>query len=765
MNGFKRKGFSWFLKPGLRFLLVILILGASGPIIYPCGPNFPHWLLSRPDYAALLAPQAVFDLELERMQLIKTTRRAQISQGFAKDTLAIELADLRLALDRVKTPPHVRDEIVSRHRSEREKISLFQAPVAKPDWSNGAQENYRLHPDPTNNTRILEVALPRCIPGLPKEFADYFRGSVAWHQGDMSNARRHWSELLKLPAAQRYFKSTWAAYMLGRSWESENRDKAISHFRETRELADAGFSDSLGLSVASLGWEARLHWREGRFTKATDLYLEQAAAGDPTARASLRFVASAALENGMRVLEMMARHPRAQRVVTAYVIAGGYRHPAIDVDGWWKERSLQAWELAKVKFPSLPAPAAGSHTKQRPVILWLEAVEKAGVRDVQSAEQLALAAYQAGDMTICRRWLERASSTPVTQWLKAKLLLRDGKVDQAARLLALVCRQFPVDEGKSEKSTDGRFAESLIYPAGYDHSPNMEEQARGELGLVHLARRQFTEALDSLLHSSEAYWMDAAYVAERVLTLEELRVYVDRHWPSGDNSLPADFRINHAEVERPDQVTEQIRYLLARRLVRSDLLDDARPYFPSKWLTEYQNLRAAKQRSKDAQRNQSERARALFETAEMTRRYGLELLGTEVEPDWAIHGGNFTAGVAVGDRSLFQTNVLAASAEELQRARQHGVEPDRRWHYCYVAAKLGWEAARLMPDNSDETARMLCQAGGWIKDVDPQEADMFYKALVRRCRQTKIGAEADRLRWFPALDGSGELISSSVINN
>jgi hypothetical protein len=29
----------------------------------------------------------------------------------------------------------------------------------------------------------------------------------------------------------------------------------------------------------------------------------------------------------------------------------------------------------------------------------------------------------------------------------------------------------------------------------------------------------------------ESYWMDAAYVAERILTVDELKAYVDRNWP------------------------------------------------------------------------------------------------------------------------------------------------------------------------------------------------------------------------------------------
>jgi LysM repeat protein len=63
-----------------------------------------------------------------------------------------------------------------------------------------------------------------------------------------------------------------------------------------------------------------------------------------------------------------------------------------------------------------------------------------------------------------------------------------------------------------------------------------------------------------------------------------------------------------------------------------------------------------------------------------------------------------------------------------------------------------------MPNNSDETARVLWTAGGWLKNRDPQAADIFYKALVRRNRKTALGMEADRIRWFPELDEQGKVI-------
>ena len=50
-----------------------------------------------------------------------------------------------------------------------------------------------------------------------------------------------------------------------------------------------------------------------------------------------------------------------------------------------------------------------------------------------------------------------------------------------------------------------------------------------ELGVLKLSRGEFAQALDALLRSG--FWQDAAYVAERVLTTDELKTYVDQNWP------------------------------------------------------------------------------------------------------------------------------------------------------------------------------------------------------------------------------------------
>jgi hypothetical protein len=156
-----------------------------------------------------------------------------------------------------------------------------------------------------------------------------------------------------------------------------------------------------------------------------------------------------------------------------------------------------------------------------------------------------------------------------------------------------------------------------------------------------------------------------------------------------------------------------------------------------------------------------QRAKALAAAAYIARTNGLELLGTETSPDWQMFGGQYE-GVADENRTNEDATVVFASSDELKRYTESKPDPDKRYHYRYQAASLAWEASKLMPNNSDETARLLCRAGSWLKAQDPDTADIFYKALVRRCRKTDIGAEADLVRWFPDFDDDGNLVRTRL---
>jgi hypothetical protein len=704
----------------------MLLIGSDVSIA--CGPTFPNTMLDGGDAAVLAAPVADFFRELERMKLPAPVFQAyETTNSYAEQSLEADLSDLRTALKKAKVATKEKETILEKYRTERElaRAQWESAPAESPD-GEGKAERVPLNPEP--------MEMPESVP---PEFVDYLRGKVAFHNGQTNEAREIWEKLLERPQAERHFRSTWAAYMLGRLCGTNETKKARQYYAEVRSLAKTGFADTLGLAAASNGWEAQMDLREKKFEKAIESYLQQYAAGDSSAGLSLKFAASQALVEDASVLGPLAKNPRIQKVITAYVIAEGRPGPRLE------------------------------ENEQPGVRNWLSAVEAVGARDVESAELLALAAYQNGQMDVAQRWINRARNSPAAQWLQAKLLLRAGKVDRAAALLARVTKLFPIEAAGTNETAKATFEESLYMNFGSDYWPEgrpAAKQVLAELGVIHLARREYREALDALLRSG--YWADAAYVADRVLTVDELKSYVDQQWPalepqevavdSETNEVTAS--VNNGEAN-PSLANERIRYLLGRRLTRSCRGLEARAYFPAKFQARYDALMQTLTAGRDETIPVPARAKALFEAAKIVRSDGMELVGTELGPDWHVSEGGYQNDFSEETRLINSTNqVLTASKDELLRCKQHKTDPEARYHYRYQAAFISWEAARLMPNNSEETAKALWSAGVWLKNRDPQTADIFYKALVRRCRKTALGEEADRIRWFPELDAEGNII-------
>jgi hypothetical protein len=227
-----------------------------------------------------------------------------------------------------------------------------------------------------------------------------------------------------------------------------------------------------------------------------------------------------------------------------------------------------------------------------------------------------------------------------------------------------------------------------------------------------------------------------------------LRAYIDREW--GDSAG------NVTSEDKSKSLRPYIRHLLARRLVRSFL--PAGGYFPDDLQPKYDELMANLKRGENESLPPADRASGWFEGAKLLRKHGIELIGTELEPDWHLTGGSFQRGLTVVSRTNECPKVLVPSADELGRARRHHADPEERFHYRYQAAFIALQAASLLPDNSDQKAQILHTAGTWLKDWDPQTADIFYKHLVRRCGRTALGSAADVKRWFPALDGDGNIV-------
>jgi hypothetical protein len=732
------------MPPSLTPFVALTALFCLVHPAHACGPWFPNQLLTNGGLGLLIAPLADFTREIKAMELLPTPHTAQPPvRDHATQTAEADLLDLRAALTRAQHPQPELEALLARHQRERDTLRAHAE-----QWQVWYDTTANWPAGSPNPPPPLPPTTTRITPGLPPEFADYHQAAIHWHNGRTNQARILWHSLLNRPPAERHYRSTWAAFMLGKAtWESDP-NRAAKYFRQVRDLAQTGFSDTLGLAASSLGWEARLELRRGNYPRAIELYLEQAASGDPSAFPSLRVAASLALRESPRRLRQLAGHPHSQRVITAHLISGGWNESLIDTCNPAREAFLQL--LSRYAFTA--PQAVTRHRYQAPAQRWLAAVETANVRDVDAAEKLALASYQAGELDLTRRWLERAPNAPIAQWLKAKLLLREASVEPAAAILAQLSRQFPTHTpAPTPYPPAPTLAHRLTVPGLRPEPVPASRQILGELGALRLARSEYTDALDCLLRSG--YWLDAAYVADRVLTLEELKAYVDRHWPSDtltDTTPAAAHDPPDRRHARPQILNSEIRHLLGTRLIRDRQYILARSYLHPSTQPVLDQFLEATRLARDPSLPPSQRAAFLWQSAQTVFLSGLSLFTAPTGTSWRLVSGEFTYTNTPPPRLLPAPSThLPVSPDEEQRVQQTSVYPDRSWYYRFIAADLAWEAARLMPDQTDETARVLWQAGSWIKYADPQSADRFYKALVQRCSHTPLGQEADRRRWFP----------------
>ncbi len=470
----------------------------------------------------------------------------------------------------------------------------------------------------------------------------------------------------------------------------EAREEAVKWFGLTRALVEAGAQDEANLARESIGWEAFAELHTGNFIPAIALYLRHHQEGDDTAINSLRLVMRRLFrdetwrKNGLG--EKLAQDGASRQVWTAWLVAQG--------SGW------SGWDDTEHMERVVAA-----------ALIWAELLNKAGVCDVPEADRFAWVAYQGGNFVLAREWVRLApDNSGVAEWLRGKLALRAGDLAGGERHLsaAVGSRELAVQR-------------PVIL---------------GELGRVFLAKNCGVRALEAWM--SGGHWEDAAYVAERVLSLEELRAWVDQAAKEG-------------APENGGEMCGRLRHLLARRLMRANRCDDAEDYFSEELRLGAREYAARVRMGFDLKETDTARAAAFWRAAKIARDQGMKLLGTELEPDWAIWGGSFETGAAAKAREELATRpggTFATTKEELERVTEH-VVPEERFHYRYRAAQLAWWAAGLMPNDAEETAAILSEAGGWLKNRDPQAAKVFYQALAIRCGRTELGKAAAERRWFP----------------
>ena len=652
------------------------------------------------------------------------------------------VAELNKAFDDDAVPEEQRPRIVKEYSLCLLSLEVYKQRVAAWRAEHAGEEG------PPRVASPPGLAVPE---GLPAGLGEYLRGAIAWHAGQHDQAIAAWQNVVQAGGKSR---SVWAAFMLGRAHMPKDAEAAVSWFHRTRELAAMpGMDDSRFLAAESYGLEAQVELSRANHVQAIQLYLMQLAAGDDTAAISLRDVLVRALTakggNGedadaqaLAAMDALAGDARARQVVTAWLVSEG--GPLVGRPLQPTDEMVEHWLKRMADRPNLAALEPG-------VLAWL--------------------AYRSGDVEAAKTWTSRAPGTDLTaDWVRAKLHFDGGRLAEGQAILERLLRAVPADE-----VWDGIF-DNLADSQAEPFAPH--RHIAGELAILFVQRGSYAEALALLM--KDGYWVDAAYVAERLMTVQELKAVVDAQYPataavyrpdevSPPATRPADGeesdrgealraqwarRIDQAAktkpADRPGLRAAQLRYLLGRRLIREGKAPDALPYIPPRWrprLETYVSLLA------DGRKDQSARAeagRALWEAAKIAKADGMELMGAELGPDWTVcEGGTFYDDPAAIRATHAGEEPLGPTSDELARLKASAPNPDRRFHYRFVAADLAWEAAALLPDESPETAAVLHTAGCWLSSADPQMALRYYTALVRRCGATDVGKRAKQIKWLP----------------
>lgn len=546
--------------------------------------------------------------------------------------------------------------------------------------------------------------------GLPEATRLYIAGAVEFNAAQAavkagqdvsrhaSAAQEYFLKVLQLPAAQRASRATWASYMAGRV-QSLSQDpaapaRAITYYWQCRDLARRGLPDPLGLAVASYGEEARIALRAGNVQQAMDLYLEQGARGSSMARLSLGNIASRLVADP----DLTARNIQDQRIQKLWyagmLSAGfyGYYFPGPDdAPGSWGSRVQQ---VAAVIDRTTASPLDG----------------------------LAAIAYATGRYELAASFAGSVDS-PLAAVVRAKLALRDGDRNKAADEFATAITYRGNNSTGTVTLTDSAWSELLA-----------------ENGVLAMSRGDYAAALQSLLDAGPEHWLDAAYVAERVLSLDELEEFAADHVPAS-NTSSQDYPGNYQGS--PAEPAKALRLLLARRQMREErfdaaldnyrnndfALDETHPSMAAV-ATEY----VAAIRATSSAWTRITRAQNLFKSAQLTRQFGMELLGYELAPDY------YTVG---GQTELYQdpqtSNDYTTANETVRVAAQP--PPTERFHYRGIAYELANRAADNLPQRSQAFAAVLCTSLQWSMAGDRMDrAQTLYQRYVH---------EAAYVAWSP----------------
>lgn len=700
-----------------KLMLAVASALVSAGVVWACGPDFPNQLLADRSATLTSVPRNTF--AFEAAHLVKPDSALKASEpdpydGGAWRTKVAATENTGLSAAQIKQLAAAEnldgDVAYQRLAGLPEAIRLYAAGAADYHGGSACAAAKAAQAAKGNPTPWVTPPPPAaCTPDAAQ----------------MAKAAARFHAVLALPPAQRKARAMDAAYMLARIAQqqfmscdacqsapdaTEQRQAVAAQFVDLRARALVGAPDPQGLAVASYGDQARLflhatggaycRWQDfitqaacpatiapDDYHKAITLYAQQAAHGSRGAVDSLRFIAGSLLASADLTRGLIS-DPLAQRVMVDYALTDGVSVDDNDSD-------------AQVK----------THLQNL-----ADAVASLGDKAVPDADRLAALAYRTGRYPLAARFAQRSAS-PLAWWVRAKLAVRKGDLSAAAADYAEAIKALPPQTS----------AQTTLDPANV-------HLLQGESATLTLARGEYVDALAQFYavasqlgsdgndyDNSVGYGYDVSYLAERVLTTDELKAFVDTHATSFGAPTRDAWNV---------PLATNLRWLLARRLMRDGRYREALAYFPPKGNLG-KDAGDLRQLASDYTANLHQaahawtavgRAEGWYRAAVIAREHGMELLGYEQSPDDNFTSGAFQGGAGLDAKQMQQTYVTAG---ERARHAQSRAKPDLRFHYRYIAADQASHAADLLPPRSQAFAAVLCDATHWMLQGPPDYNDHY----------------------------------------
>ena len=712
-----------------------------------CGPFFPDTVLDSPQ-SALGVPPVSYLAGLYRI----AGKPVEDDQSDVLSQIPLEVAELEALWDKEGLAAAIIAARVKHYQEVRTSLLTDLADIGMSDFPIQQGPATGLPERPLGND-------------FPADVADYVEGARLYAIGQKDAARALWKGILAKPAAERKLRSVWAAWMLAKT--SADHNECLSWYERVESEATDGGTDVLRLRPAAKAWRAPSN--EDPIAAMHDFY-DAFAGGKSSVAVDLGHLAEDLLGKADPTqLAAAAADPLVRRLINLHLHA--------------------LFDSTQVK----PTDTTDDEAVEWNPDAWLAALEAHAPLPMDDGARIAWALYATGHFEGARHWLDLSvQNDPLVCWLHAKFDLRSGNLDAANQHLAEAIRKFSAGDQWHPR-------QSGFATEDPDEQTSIERETPGKLladaGIVALAREDYPLALESL--RSGGFEEDAAYLAERVLSTDELLQHVRQHAPRWQSPQPgavppaAAEEADNADAEPEpefhavdpaewlesgvsywsEKITpdNRLRWQLARRLARENRLSDAREFMPPGLLAIWDHYLHVDTAWHDERQPAEARAAIGWQLARIHRHWGAELFSTDTAPDGGIHSWDYEATDFAHIRSFAdgwsvdreqETSpyspaefpqdqaIPIISRDELRRVENHPLPNNNRFHYRYVAAQLAWEAASLLPDNHPQLALLYNTVGQWLAARDPQAADRFYQAMVKRCKETDQGKAADTKRWF-----------------